>query len=211
MKLLIETLDNDSLQVLTEGEGSEKTYRIKGIFAQSQVKNRNGRIYPKSILEREINKYNTEKVKTKRALGELEHPQGPNINLDRCSHLIESLEFQGNDVYGVAKILDTPCGRIVKALIKEGIVLGVSTRSLGTVTNEMVNSDLIVKAVDIVSDPSAPSAFVDSIYESKEWIINGNDIVEVAVSNLRKKLDKSGSKLATKYLKEFINDIGKGK
>ena len=211
MKLLIETLDNDSLQVLTEGEGSEKTFRIKGIFAQSEVKNRNGRKYPKPILEREINKYNLEKVKTKRSLGELEHPAGPNINLDRCSHLIESLEFKGNDVYGVAKILDTPCGRTVKSFLKEGIVLGVSTRSLGTVTNEMVNQDLSVRAVDIVSDPSAPNALVDSIYENKEWIINGNDIVEVAVSNLQKKLDKKGSKEAVKYLKEFINDIGKGK
>lgn len=207
MKLLIETLDNDSLEVLTEGVGAEKTYKIKGIFAQSEIKNRNGRIYPKPILEREINKYNTEKVKTKRSLGELEHPTNPSINLDRCSHLIESLEFNGNDVYGVAKILDTACGRTVKAFLKEGIVLGVSTRSLGTLTNERVNSDLSVKAIDIVSDPSAPSALVDSIYENFDFIINGNEITKMVANDFKRKLDKNGSRDLVKNLKQFLNNL----
>ena len=147
---------------------SEKSYFIEGIFMQAEQKNRNGRVYPKEVLMNEVDRYNKEYVAKNRALGELNHPQGPTVNLDRVSHMIKELRQQGDDVYGKAKIMDTPMGDIAKNLIKEGAKLGVSSRGMGSLkqnkngVNE-VQKDFMLAAVDIVADPSAPNAFVNGI------------------------------------------------
>jgi len=177
MKLITEmTEDVQCLTELDEKNG-QKNYYIEGVFMQSEVKNRNGRIYPKSILEKEVGRYNKEYVKQSRAMGELNHPQGPTVNLDRVSHIIKDLQVEGSDVVGRAKIMDTPMGKIAKNLIDEGAKLGVSSRGMGSLkTNKEgvneVQKDFMLSAVDIVADPSAPNAFVNGIMEGAEWIWN---------------------------------------
>ena len=178
MKLITEITED--LQYITEvadEETGQKNYYIEGVFMQSEVKNRNGRIYPKSILEKEVGRYNKEYVKQSRAMGELNHPQGPTVNLDRVSHIIKDLQVEGSDVVGRAKIMDTPMGKIAKNLIDEGAKLGVSSRGMGSLkTNKEgvneVQKDFMLSAVDIVADPSAPNAFVNGIMEGAEWIWN---------------------------------------
>ena len=177
MKLITEFTENDTLKCLIEKkENGEKSYVIEGVFAQADTKNRNGRIYPKAIMERAVGKYVTEQVNKKRAVGELNHPEGPTVNLDKVSHLITELKFNGNDVVGKAQILDTPMGRIVKGLLEGGVQLGVSTRGMGSLENRngamVVKDDFILSTVDIVQDPSAPEAFVNGIMEGVDWVWN---------------------------------------
>ena len=185
MKLITEYTENDSLKCLIEKkEDGEKKYVIEGIFMQAESKNRNGRVYPKAIMERAVSKYVTEQVSKKRAVGELNHPEGPTVNLDKVSHLITALQWEGNDVVGKAQILDTPMGRIVKGLLEGGVQLGVSTRGMGSLENRngvmYVKDDYILNTVDIVQDPSAPSAFVNGIMEGVDWVWN-NGVIESQV------------------------------
>ena len=177
MKLITEFTDNNTLSCLVEKkENGEKNYVIEGVFAQADKKNRNGRVYPKAIMERAVDKYVQEQVSQKRAVGELNHPEGPTVNLDKVSHLITDLKFEGNDVVGKAQILDTPMGKIVKGLLDGGVQLGVSTRGMGSLDNRngamVVKDDFILSTVDIVQDPSAPEAFVNGIMEGVDWVWN---------------------------------------
>jgi hypothetical protein len=155
-------------------ENGEKNYVIEGVFAQADKKNRNGRIYPKPIMERAVKTYVDTQVSKKRAVGELNHPEGPTVNLDKVSHLITDLKFEGNNVVGRAQILDTPMGKIVKGLLEGGVQLGVSTRGMGSLEKRngamVVKDDFMLSTVDIVQDPSAPEAFVNGIMEGVDWI-----------------------------------------
>jgi hypothetical protein len=195
MKLLTEI--NTDAKFLTEEKEGKKNYFIEGVFLQSEVKNRNGRIYPKNILSREVTRYTKENVEKNRAWGELNHPDSPTINLDRVSHMIVDLHEEGNNFCGKAKIVDTPMGRIVKALIDEGGSLGVSSRGMGTLKPireseyQLVQDDYFLSTpCDIVSDPSAPDAFVRGIMEKKEWVfdsVHGNyELLENYKSELEK-------------------------
>ena len=181
MKLIAEFNQTD-VECFTEAKSDGgKKYIISGVFAQSEKKNRNGRIYPKPIMEKAVKKYVDEQVSKDRAVGELNHPEGPTVNLDKVSHLIKELKFQGNDVVGKAQILDTPNGKIVKGLLDGGVQLGVSTRGMGSLAREnnamIVQPDFMLNAVDIVQDPSAPNAFVNGVMEGVEWVWN-NGIIE---------------------------------
>jgi hypothetical protein len=173
MKLITEHLE--SVDYITEAnDKGEKNVFIEGVFMQAEKQNRNNRIYPKDVLAEATKKYVTEQVKTGRAVGELNHPEGPAINLDKVSHRITDLKWEGNDVVGKALILDTPMGKIVKGLVEGGCKLGVSSRGMGTVEQKegktFVKNDFVLATVDIVQDPSAPSAFVEGIMEGVEWI-----------------------------------------
>lgn len=180
-----------SEEQLSEGKKPNKKYTIKGPMLEGDVRNQNGRTYPVPILVREANKFMEGKIAQKRALGELGHPSTTEINLDRVSHLIESFKVQDNIVYGTAVVLDTPMGKIAKSLIDEGVKLGVSSRGVGTMKNTVVQPDFRLITVDIVSEPSAPSAFVDGIVESKmEWILENGILVEKQVEELKKEVDK---------------------
>jgi len=181
MKLIAEYQDQQVEYITEANENGTKSHFIEGVFMQAEEKNRNGRIYPKAVMENAVNKYVTEQVKTKRAVGELNHPEGPTVNLDKVSHLITDLKWEGNNVVGKARILETPMGQIVKGLIDGGVQLGVSTRGMGSLErreNAMyVKDDFILNTVDIVQDPSAPTAFVNGIMEGVEWVWN-NGIIE---------------------------------
>lgn len=175
MKLITEYTENDTLQCIVEKkEDGEKNYVIEGVFAQADQKNRNGRVYPKAIMEKAVGKYVDTQVNKKRAVGELNHPEGPTVNLDKVSHLITDLKFEGNDVVGKAQILDTPMGKIVKGLLDGGVQLGVSTRGMGSLEQRngamVVKDDFVLSTIDIVQDPSAPDAFVNGIMEGVDWV-----------------------------------------
>lgn len=174
MKLISEYNESDVQCIVEKKEDGEKKYVIEGVFAQADQKNRNGRVYPKPIMERAVGKYVDEQVSKKRAVGELNHPEGPTVNLDKVSHLITDLKFEGNNVVGKAQILDTPMGKIVKGLLEGGVQLGVSTRGMGSLENRngvaYVKDDFILSTVDIVQDPSAPDAFVNGIMEGVDWV-----------------------------------------
>ena len=181
MKLISEEVSN--AEYLVEETNGKKNYKIKGIFLQSNVKNRNGRVYPKEILEKEVNRYNREFINKKRAFGELGHPDGPTVNLERVSHMITKLAPDGNNFIGEAKIMDTPYGKIVKGLIDEGAQLGVSSRGMGSLlqrngANYVKDDFYLATAADIVADPSAPDAFVEGIMESREWVWENGVLVE---------------------------------
>ena len=181
MKLIAEYTEQD-IQCLVEAkEDGSKKYTIEGVFAQAEQKNRNGRIYPKMIMEKAVNKYAKEQVATKRAVGELNHPEGPTVNLDKVSHLITELKVEDKNVMGKATILGTPMGEVVKGLLEGGVQLGVSTRGMGSLAQQgnamVVKDDFILNTVDIVQDPSAPGAFVNGIMEGVEWVWN-NGIIE---------------------------------
>ena len=184
MKLIAEYNENNIECLVEANEDGTKNHFIEGVFMQSEQKNRNGRIYPKAIMEKAVDKYVKEQVKTKRAVGELNHPDGPTVNLDKVSHLIEALDWDGNDVVGKARILETPMGQIVKGLLDGGVQLGVSTRGMGSLEQRngvmYVKDDFMLNTVDIVQDPSAPTAFVNGIMEGVEWVWN-NGIVEAQV------------------------------
>ena len=181
MKLITEYTETDVQCIVEAKEDGSKNYVIEGIFAMAESKNRNGRVYPKPIMEAAVNKYVSEQVKTKRSVGELNHPEGPTVNLDKVSHLITDLKFEGNNVMGKAQILDTPMGKIVKGLLDGGVQLGVSTRGMGSLMQQngaqVVKDDFILNTVDIVQDPSAPNAFVNGIMEGVDWVWN-NGIIE---------------------------------
>lgn len=213
MKLITE--HNENIKFLTEGEKGDKKYIIEGIFMQAEQKNRNGRIYPKAILESAVDRYVKEYVSKGRAVGELNHPEGPAINLDKVSHRITDLRWDKNDVYGKALILNTPMGNIAKGLLEGGCQLGVSSRGMGSVSQSegvsKVNDDFVLATVDIVQDPSAPSAFVNGIMEGVEYFYKGNEIIAVAADKAASKIKKlSTKKLAeqqAKIFKDFLTEI----
>lgn len=194
MKLITETTEDVRLVTEAAADG-KKNYFIEGIFMQAEQKNRNGRVYPMETLSREVKRYCVELVEKKRALGELNHPQGPTVNLDKVSHLITELTFRGNDCYGKAKVLDTPMGRIVKSLIDEGAQLGVSSRGMGSIKDiggiNEVQQDFMLSAVDIVADPSAPSAFVNGIMEGAEWVWDNGILREKQINEYRKEIERT--------------------
>ena len=174
MKLIAEYNESNLECIVEKKEDGSKKYAIEGVFMQSESKNRNGRIYPKKIMEKAVDKYIEEQVSQNRAVGELNHPEGPTVNLDKVSHLITDLRWEGNDVVGKASILDTPMGQIVKGLLEGGVNLGVSTRGMGSLESRggamYVKEDFTLSTVDIVQDPSAPNAFVNGIMEGVEWV-----------------------------------------
>lgn len=181
MKLITEYKETDVQCIVEKKEDGSKSHIIEGIFAMAESKNRNGRVYPKAIMEQAVGKYVDEQVSKNRAVGELNHPDGPTVNLDKVSHLITDLQMEGNNVMGKARILDTPMGNIVKGLLEGGVQLGVSTRGMGSLERRgdamYVKDDFMLNTVDIVQDPSAPQAFVNGIMEGVEWVWN-NGIIE---------------------------------
>ena len=211
MKLISEFTEND-IEFITEQDKKtgKKGYKIRGIFAQAEKKNRNGRIYPMPIIEKAVNKYDTEQVQRGRAVGELNHPEGPTVNLDKVSHKINKLEFQGNDVVGEASILETPMGQVVKGLLDGGVTFGVSTRGMGSLRQRnnamVVNDDYILNAVDIVQDPSAPVAFVNGIMEGVEWVWNNGIIEAQTIEKMETEIKKAPrANLYETEVREFKN------
>ena len=191
MKLIREEINE--AEYLVEETNGKREYKIKGIFLQSDIKNRNGRVYPNQILTREVNRYNREFINKNRAFGELGHPDGPTVNLERVSHMIKKLYPEGKNFIGEAKIMDTPYGKIVKSLIDEGAKLGVSSRGMGSLEQKgggnVVGSDFyLATAADIVADPSAPDAFVEGIREGKEWVWDNGILVEKDVEMWKQEL-----------------------
>ena len=193
MKLISESIE-DIEYLFEDGENGKKNYKIRGPFLQAEVKNRNGRIYPLPILQKEVARYNKEYIQKNRAFGELGHPDGPTVNLERVSHLITKLYPEGNDFIGEAKIMDTPYGKIVRNLIDEGAKLGVSSRGMGSLVPQrgahVVKDDFyLATAADIVADPSAPNAFVEGIMEGKEWVWDNGAVKEMDIDAYKKELD----------------------
>ena len=207
MKLISEHLDNIEFITEDDAEG-KKNYRIKGVFMEADIKNRNNRMYPMNVLEKEVKRYNREYIQQKRAFGELGHPDGPTVNLERVSHMITKLYPDGKQFVGEAKIMDTPFGKIVKNLIDEGAKLGVSSRGMGSLEPRrdmhVVKDDFyLATAADIVADPSAPNAFVEGIMENKEWIWDNGVVKEVNIAKYRAELRKESKRLEEKKIKLF--------
>ncbi len=210
MKLITETIEN--VEVITEGKGDDKKLYIEGVFLQSEIKNRNGRMYPFSVLEKEVQRYNEEYVKTSRALGELGHPDGPTVNLDRVSHRITSLRAEGNNFIGKAQILSTPNGNIAKALLEEGVKLGVSSRGMGSIDKRedcgvVMDDFMLATAADIVADPSAPDAFVNGIMEGKEWAWDNGILKETKVAKYQRYMDNATRKNLEERTLQVFNDF----
>ena len=194
MKLISEEVQN--AEYLVEEKNGKKEYKIRGVFLQSEIKNRNGRVYPQEIMVREVNRYTKEFINKNRAFGELGHPDGPTVNLERVCHMVKSLKQDGKDFIGEAKIMDTPYGKIVKGLIDEGAQLGVSSRGMGSLITRngvnYVNDDFyLATAADIVADPSAPDAFVEGIMESNEWVWNNGVLHQVDLENWKKQVQEA--------------------
>ena len=193
VKLFSEAVEE--VQYITEAkEGGGKNYKIKGIFLQADIKNRNGRIYPMEVLEKEVTRYNKKFINEKRAYGELGHPEGPTVNLERVSHMVTELYPDGKNFIGEAKIMETPMGKIVKNIMNEGGKLGVSSRGMGSLNQKnganYVRDDFyLATAADIVADPSAPNAFVEGIMEGKEWVWNNGALIESELVELKRKFD----------------------
>ena len=211
MKLISEYAEN-KLDFLVEEDKKtgKKNYAIQGIFAQAETKNRNGRIYPMPIMEKALGKYVDTQVSKGRAVGELNHPEGPTVNLDKVSHKINELKFEGNDIVGKASILNTPMGEVVKGLLDGGVTFGVSTRGMGSLKNNgnamIVNDDYILNAVDIVQDPSAPSAFVNGIMEGVEWVWNNGIIESRTIEKMETEIKKAPrTNLYETEVREFKN------
>ena len=193
MKLISESIED--VDYLIEDDEGKKNYKIRGPFLQAEIKNRNGRIYPMPILEKEVNRYNKEYIQKNRAFGELGHPDGPTVNLERVSHMITALHPDGTNFIGEAKIMDTPYGKIVKNLIDEGAKLGVSSRGMGSLAPQrgahVVKDDFyLATAADIVADPSAPNAFVEGIMEGKEWVWDNGAVKEMDIDAYKRELDR---------------------
>ena len=191
MKLISEEVQN--AEYIVEEKNGKKEHKIKGVFFHSEIKNRNGRVYPAAILAREVYRYNKEFINKNRAFGELGHPDGPTVNLDRVSHMVTKLYPDGKNFMGEAKIMDTPMGRIVKSLIDEGAQLGVSSRGMGTLeqrngANYVKNDFYLATAADIVADPSAPDAFVEGIMEGKEWVWDNGVLKEQDIDALKQEM-----------------------
>jgi hypothetical protein len=213
MKLITETVE-DVETIIESNESGGKTYKLKGVMMESDTQNRNGRIYEGKILKKETQRYISEYVNKNRALGELNHPSGPTVNLDRVSHMVTKLNESGKQILGEAKIIDTPMGKIVKNLIDAGAKLGVSSRGMGSLEKRngvnYVKEDFTLAAIDIVADPSAPNAFVDGILEGKEWIWDNGLLVEKQISEYQKKLKKvSKRKLEEEAIKLFSDFLRK--
>jgi len=194
MKLFSEAVDHDIEYITEEKENGKKNYKIKGVFMQADIKNRNGRVYPMEVLQKEVAKYDKNFIKENRAYGELGHPDGPTVNLERVSHMITSLTPKGKDFIGEAKIMSTPMGEIVKSLMDEGAKLGVSSRGMGSLdqkggANYVRDDFYLATAADIVADPSAPNAFVEGIMEGKEWVWNNGALLEAEMVEMRKEFD----------------------
>ena len=194
MKLITE--QNNDIEVLTEEKDGKKSTYIKGVFLQTEITNRNGRMYKFDTMNREVTKYNEEFVNRGRALGELGHPEGPTLNLDRVSHKITELYPEGTNFIGKAKLMDTPMGKIAKSLLDEGVQLGVSSRGLGSIKKEgscsVVADDFILStAADIVADPSAPDAFVEGIYEGREWVTVDGKVKERTIEEIKAAIDNA--------------------
>ena len=217
MKLISEFNDYGVQPVIVEqNEKGEKDYFIEGIFMQSEIKNRNGRIYPKEVIQKEVKRYNKEFVEKKRAFGELGHPEGPTINLDKVSHMIEKLEEDGNNFVGRAKILSTPNGQIVKNLIDDGAKLGVSSRGLGSLESkgnaQYVKDDFqLATAGDIVADPSAPEAFVNGIMEGTEWVYESGILKARDIEDMQKEMKSARlnqlEETKLKLWKRFVGNL----
>ena len=215
MKLITENIE-DVEYITEEAKDGKKVYSIRGIFMQADVKNRNGRVYPKEILTNEVIRYNKEFINNKRAFGELGHPEGPVVNLERVSHMINKLYPDGNNFIGEAKILDTPYGKIVKNLIDEGAKLGVSSRGMGTLVhkdgaNHVKDDFYLATAADIVADPSAPNAFVEGVMEGREWVWNNGNIKEQDISALKLQIESAKKSqredVNARVFQEFLSKI----
>jgi len=210
MKLIAEYTDQN-IEVLTEAKSDgTKKYSIEGVFMSADQKNRNGRIYPFNVMDKAVTKYILEQVQNGRAVGELNHPEGPTVNLDKVSHKIESLNWQGNDVVGKATILNTPMGKVVEGLLEGGVKLGVSTRGMGSLQRNndamVVKPDFLLNAVDIVQDPSAPSAFVNGIMEGVEWVWNNGIIEQRAIEQMETEIKNAPrTDLYETQVREFKN------
>ena len=194
MKLITEQIE--AVEFLIEENGSKKNHFIEGVFLQADIKNRNGRVYAMNVLEKEVGRYTESYISKDRALGELGHPEGPTVNLDRVSHKIVSLQKEGSNFIGKAKILDTPMGKIAKNLIDEGVKLGVSSRGVGSISERngaaYVRDDfMLATAADIVADPSAPDAFVEGIMEGKEWVWDNGILQERHIAQMKRELDQA--------------------
>ena len=214
MRLITEEVTQ--AKYIVEERDGKKNYAIKGVFLQSDVKNKNGRIYPKEILQKEVHRYNREFIEKNRAFGELGHPDGPTVNLERVSHMIKALHPEGNNFIGEARVLDTPYGKIVKSLIDEGATLGVSSRGMGTLIQtgnaNIVKDDFyLATAADIVADPSAPDAFVEGIMEGKEWIWNNGVLKEQEINELKLQADQKArndrAEINAKVFESFLKKL----
>ena len=215
MKLISEEINNAEY-IVEEKENGKKDYKIKGIFLQSDIKNRNGRVYPMEVLSKEVKRYNQEFINKKRAFGELGHPDGPTVNLERVSHMITKLYPEDRNFIGEAKIMNTPYGKIVKGLIDEGAQLGVSSRGMGSLVqkggfNYVKDDFYLATAADIVADPSAPDAFVEGIMEGKEWVWDNGVLKSMEVEKYKEEIEKTKrAELAEKkasIFKDFLNKI----
>ena len=205
MKLICEVVENDLEFIAEAKEDGSKNYKIKGIFMQGEIKNRNNRIYPVQVINEEVKKYKKNYIEKNRAYGELGHPAGPTINLERVSHMITDLYQDGNNFIGEAKIMDTPYGKIVKNLMDEGASIGVSSRGMGSLKDNGNGTQVVQKdyhlatAADIVADPSAPDAFVQGIMEGKEWIWNNGVLKEVDVAEIQEDIERGIRSRNAKY------------
>ena len=213
MKLITEQLETN-LEYITEEKDGKKQVVIEGIFMQAEKKNRNGRVYPRTTMEKAVNRYVTEQVSKGRAVGELNHPDGPTINLDKVSHRITELNWDGNNVMGKALILDTPMGQIVKGLVDGGVQLGVSSRGMGTLVQRngvnTVGEDFTLSTVDIVQDPSAPEAFVNGIMEGVEWVWDNGILKAQEIEEYETEIKRaSSSQLAEAQMKVFKDFLSK--
>ena len=215
MKLITETIED--IEVLTEATtNGGKSYKIRGVFMQADIKNRNGRVYPVETLAKEVKRYTNELINKKRAFGELGHPDGPTVNLERVSHMITSLKPEGKNFVGEAKIMDTPYGKIVKNLIDEGAQLGVSSRGMGSIQQSqgknIVGRDFyLATAADIVADPSAPDAFVEGIMEGKEWVWDNGMLKSKSVEEYKEEIERTKrqelAEVKSKIFTDFINKL----
>jgi len=214
MKLITEYTETDVQCVVEKKEDGSKSHTIKGVFAMAESKNRNNRIYEKAILEGAVNKYVSEQVSKDRAVGELNHPEGPTVNLDKVSHKITELKMDGNNVMGKARILDTPMGNIVKGLLEGGVQLGVSTRGMGSLERRggtmYVKPDFVLNTVDIVQDPSAPEAFVNGVMEGVEWIWNNGLLEAQEIEKIETEIKRAPrADLYETQVREYKNFLSK--
>ena len=213
MKLISEYI-NSPLEVLIEKANGKKSMHIEGVFMQAETKNRNGRVYEKRILESAVKKYVKEQVSQGRAVGELNHPEGPTVNLDQGSHKLTNLDFQGNNVIGKASILKTPMGQIVEGLLEGGVKLGVSSRGMGTLENRKggmyVRDDFMLASIDIVQDPSAPSAFVNGVMEGVDWVWNNGILEAQEIEKIETEIKRASTlALPEVEIKAFKNFLSK--
>ena len=215
MKLITEYVEQDIEVIQEQKKNGEKNFFIEGVFMQAAKKNRNGRVYEKATLENAVEKYVTEQVKQGRAVGELNHPEGPTVNLDKVSHKINDLHWQGNDVVGKASILKTPMGKIVEGLLEGGVKLGVSSRGMGSLVSkngaQYVGDDFMLSTVDIVQDPSAPSAFVNGVMEGVEWVWDNGLIrqqdIEIIETEIKSAPRKDLQDVEIRAFKNFLSKL----